>query len=75
MGRRNGDSKKRRADLLMLNNGECFIIDGCRDGQAIIERGREGERALLAFPTSDDSWPDFHPNMHLVNVVLWQPSR
>ena len=56
--------------LTVLNNGECFMIDECRDGQAIIEGGREDERALLAFPTSDGSWPDFYPDMHLVNVVL-----
>ena len=54
----------------VLNSGECFTIDEYRNGEAIIEGGREGERALLAFRTSDGSWPDFHADMHVVNVVL-----
>ena len=54
----------------VLNSGECFTIDECRDGEAIIEGGREGERALLAFRTSGGSWPDFHADMSVVNVVL-----
>lgn len=54
----------------VLNSGECLIIDECRDGEAIIEGGREGKSALLALRTIDGSWPDFHANMHIVNVVL-----
>lgn len=54
----------------VLNRGECFLIDERCDGEDMIEGGREGERALLAFRTSDGSWPDFHANMHIVNVVL-----
>lgn len=55
----------------VLNSGECFTIDKCRDGEAIIEGGREGERALLfACRTSDGSWPDFHADMSVVNRVL-----
>ena len=53
-----------------LNSGECFTIDECRDGEAVIEGGREGERTLAAFETCDGSWPDFHADMHAVNVVL-----
>jgi len=54
----------------VLNSGECFTIDECCDGEAMIEGGREGERALLAFRTSDGSWPDFRTDMSVVNVVL-----
>ena len=54
----------------VLNSGECFMIDEYRDGKALIEGGREGERSLLAFRTTDGSWPDFHADMHIVNVVL-----
>ena len=54
----------------VLNSGECFMIDECRDGKAMIKGGREGERALVAFRTTDGSWPDFHADMHTVNVVL-----
>lgn len=43
----------------VLNSGECFI-----------KGGREGEKALFAERTIDGSWPDFHPDMHLVNIVL-----
>ncbi len=53
-----------------LNNGECFTIDEWRDGEALIEGGREGKRALLAIKTTDGSWPDFHTDTHTVNVVL-----
>ena len=54
----------------VLNSGECFMIDECCDGEAMIEGGREGESALLAFRTCDGSWPDFYANMHVVNVVM-----
>ncbi len=53
-----------------LNSGECYMIDEYRDGNAIIEGGRAGEKALLAERTSDGSWPDFHADMSVVNVVL-----
>ena len=48
-----------------LNNGECFMIDECH-----IKGGREGEKALVAERTIDGSWPDFHADMSVVNVVL-----
>ena len=53
-----------------LSSHECFTIDECRDGEAIIEGGKEGKRALLAFPPSTGSWPDSHADMSIVNVVL-----
>ena len=54
----------------MLNNGECFTIDEFHDGVAMVEGGREGERAFVAIRTVDGSWPDFRANMHMANVVL-----
>ncbi len=54
----------------VLDSGECFTVDECRDGEAIIEGGREGKRALTAVKTIDGSWPNFHANIHTVNVVL-----
>ena len=50
-----------------LDNGECYLIDEHRSG---IEGGREGKRALLAFRTSNGTWPDFSPSMQSVNTVL-----
>ena len=54
----------------VLNSGESFMIDECRDGQAIIKGGREGKSALLACRTIDGSWPGFHADMSIVNMVL-----
>ena len=54
----------------VLNSGECFTIDECQDGEALIEGGREGERTLVAIKTVDGSWPGFHADTHAVNVVL-----
>ena len=51
-------------------NGECFLIDEWRDGKALIEGGRKGKRALLAFKTVNGAWPDFSRNSHTVNTVL-----
>ena len=53
-----------------LNSGECFTIEEYRDGEALIEGGREGEKTLGAIKTGDGSWPDFHTDMHAVNAVL-----
>ena len=53
-----------------LNSGECFTLDECRNGKAIIEGGREGERALFAVRADDGAWPDFHADMSVVNMVL-----
>ena len=49
----------------VLNSGECYMIDECH-----IKGGREGEMALVAERTIDGSWPDFHADMSVVNVVL-----
>ena len=54
----------------VLNSGECYMIDECRDGEAMIQGGREGKRALVAERTIDGSWPDFHADMSVVNEVL-----
>lgn len=51
-------------------NGECFLIDEWRDGEALIEGGRAGKRALLAFKTINGAWPDFSRDSHAVNTVL-----
>ena len=53
-----------------FESGECFLIDEYRDGQAVIEGGREGERALLVVRTINGAWPDFSPTMQAVNTVL-----
>ena len=54
----------------VLNSGECFAIDECREGEALIEGGREGERTLLAVKTINGSWPDFYTDTHRVNLIL-----
>ena len=53
-----------------LNSGQCFIVDMCLNGEAVIKGGREGERILFAFQTTDAPWPDFQPDMHVINSVL-----
>ena len=53
-----------------LNSGQCYAVDEYRDGVEMIEGGREGGRAFVAFPTSDAPWPDFQADMHAVNKVL-----
>ena len=53
-----------------LNDGQCFIIDECLNGEAMIEGGREGERAILAIRTIDAPWPDYNADMHVLNVIL-----
>ena len=55
---------------IVMSKDQCFTIDETRDGEAIIEGGRQGERALLAFPAVDCPWPDFQSDMYHVNVVL-----
>ena len=54
----------------MLNSGECFTIEECRNGTAIIEGGREGKKSLLAFKTGDGAWPKFHSDSYTINMVL-----
>ena len=53
-----------------LDDGVAFTFDECVDGQATIEGGRDGERALLAVKTINGCWPDFRPDTHDINVVL-----
>ena len=54
----------------VLSSEQCFTIDEMRDGEAIIEGGRQGKRALLAFPASGCPWPDFQADMYRANVIL-----
>lgn len=56
--------------MTTFDNGESFLINERRDGEELIEGGREGERALLAIKVSDGVWPDFSPSMQSVNTVL-----
>ena len=53
-----------------FGNGECFLVDERRDGEEVIEEGRTGERALVAFKTINGTWPDFSPAMQAVNTVV-----
>ncbi len=54
----------------VCNSGECFTIDQYRDGKAIVEGGRKGEKALLAVRTIDGSWLDLPTDMHVVSRLL-----
>ena len=54
----------------VMSRDQSFTIDESRDGEAIIEGGRQGDRALLAFPALGCPWPDFQSDMYRVNVVL-----
>ena len=54
----------------VLNSGQCFTVDECRDGKEMIEGGREGGRAFVAFHTADAPWPDFQTDMHAINMAL-----
>ena len=53
-----------------FDKGECFVVDERRDGEELVEGGREGEKALQAVKTSNGAWPDFTPDMEGVNTVL-----
>ena len=53
-----------------MSSGQCFTIDEVRDGEATIEGGRKGERALFAFPALGCPWPDLQADMYRVNVIL-----
>jgi len=59
-----------RPPVTTLANGECFLIDEWRNGQAMIDGGREGKRALLAIRTIDGVWPNFSCDQHAVNTLL-----
>ena len=54
----------------VLSNEQCFTIDEVRNGEAVIEGGRVGKRAILTFPAIGCPWPEFQPDMYHVNVVL-----
>ena len=55
-------------------NGECSITDEVfvRDGKRVpaLVGGREGERFITAWPTSDGAWPQPPSNHTLVNLIL-----
>jgi hypothetical protein len=53
-----------------MSSGQCFLIDEVRGGEAVIVGGRQGEKALLAFPVLDCPWPELQPDMYRVNVIL-----
>ena len=53
-----------------LSDGQCFTVDEVRNGEIVIEGGREGERALVAVRTVDCPWPDYRCDMGRVNIVL-----
>ena len=53
-----------------MSGEQCFSIDEVRDGEAVIVGGRQGERALLAFPALGCPWPRNSPDMYRVNVIL-----
>ena len=53
-----------------MSSEQCFLIDEVRDGEAVIVGGRQGEKALLAFPALGCPWPDLLPDMYRVNVIL-----
>ena len=54
--------------------GECTINDETfvRDGkiQPALRGGREGEKFLIAWATSDGAWPELPNNQKLVNMIL-----
>ncbi len=54
----------------VLDGGECYRVDEHVEGDAMIVGGRDGERMLMAFRTVDGSWPDYEPDLHILNVVL-----
>lgn len=54
----------------VLSNEQCFTIDEVRNGEAMIEGGREGRNAILAVRALGCPWPEFQPEMYEVNVVL-----
>ena len=62
--------ERREGRPTVLNSGECFTMDEFRDGEALIEGGREGERALVAVKTTDGSWPEFRTDTDALAVVL-----
>ena len=54
----------------VLSNEQCFTIDEVHNGEAMIEGGRKGKRAILAFHVLGCPWPEFQPDMYPINVVL-----
>jgi len=59
-----------RVSPTTFERGECFMIDEYRDGQELIEGGREGKRTLLAVRTVNGVWPSFSPDLQARNAVL-----
>jgi len=57
-----------------MTNGECSITDEVfvQDGKRVpaLVGGREGERFITAWPTSDGAWPQPPSNHTLVNLIL-----
>ena len=51
-------------------SGECFLIDEVQGEEEVIEGGRAGMQALLAFRTGGGVWPEFFPDVPAVNTVL-----
>ena len=54
----------------VLISGQCFTVDERRDGEEMIEGGREGGRSFIACQTADAPWPDFQSDMHAINTAL-----
>lgn len=58
---------------VVLDRG-CASADevGYRDGQRtlLLDGGRDNERFVLAFETSDGPWPDVPRNEHTINMIL-----
>ena len=65
-----------RNDLepVAMLNGECSIMDEVfvKDGKKVplLVGGREGERFITAWPTTDGAWPTPPNNQTLVNLIL-----
>ena len=53
-----------------LDRGECVLMPEYKDGEEIIEGGREGMKALVAVKTTDGLWPDFNADMHFINIIV-----
>lgn len=55
-------------------NGECSIMDEVvvEDGETIplLIGGREGERSIVAWPSSDGAWPETPRDPRLMNLIL-----
>ncbi|MCY4646075.1 MAG: hypothetical protein OXE73_04295 [Gammaproteobacteria bacterium] len=52
-----------------LSGGQCYSIEEVRDGQQVIEGGREGKTTLLAIKTADGPWPDTSADPRAINAI------